>query len=372
MSESLSADAPAPTWSEEDRKLTRRVLRQQNQGEVDDPAMLVLDLLNAGRLADATLVFESASDADLDDPDLLFVGASVARANHDPITARALLVTAARKAPLWVAPLVGLAELLADAGDWARAWSTLERCESIDPANEAARELRDQLGPACRLDSRRRAFLESPDQDDGAMLANALVAAGRTDEALDVLERALEHDPEDADVLFVQGNLLNLRGETARARQSFRRVTQVDAGWAEAWEAIADVIDEEGDIAGAERLRAHAATIEVDPLMLIDLSVAAGQDDALEADISLALDVDRAIAEGLLAVDDRPATRDTIDLQVDLELDALLDEVERQPLRVSGLRASRRGRPYVPPTPAQVYPRSAGREGTIEFRLHRA
>ncbi len=193
--------------------------------------------------------------------------------------------------------------------------------------------------------------MADPDGDDGAMLANALVAARKVDEALEVLDRALAHDPEDADALFVQGNLLSARGETVRAQQSLRRVTQMDAGWAEVWEAIADVIDRDGDMDGAERLRAHAATIEVDPLMLIDLAVVAGGQSAIDADLSLAVDLDRAVAEGVLAARDDQA----LDASVDAELDDLLEAVAEP--RVDGLRASGRGRPYVPPSPRELFPR---------------
>lgn len=362
MGETLEGDGieRRVPMAERERTLTRRILRHQNQEDVEDATMLTIDLLDAGRLSDARLVFQSACADDMDDADLLYVGARVARADHDPMTARALLVMAAKRAPLWVAPLIALADLLAQSTDWPRAWAMLERCRAIDPSDQDAEELRRRIGATCRLDARRRLFLADPDRDDGAMLANALVAAGLVEQALEVLEAALLHDPEDTDALFVQGNLLGARGETARARQTLRRVTQMDAGWAEAWEAIADVIDLEGDVDGAERLRAHAATIEVDPLMLVDLAIVAAGDSAIDADLSLALDLDRAVAEGVLAARDE---EETLDATVDAELDVLLDAVTApDPLAIplvstKGLRTSARGRPYVPPSPRDVFPR---------------
>ncbi|MEM6957633.1 MAG: tetratricopeptide repeat protein, partial [Myxococcota bacterium] len=264
-------------------------------------------LQRAGRLRDARLVCRTALESDPSDADLLVAAAEVAMALGEAIDARTMLVRAAQLAPDWPEPMIRLASLLFEAQETGRAWAAIERARAMAPNDGRVLMLHAELEQAHRLTLRMLRYLTGDGRDDGAMLANALVAEGRAEDALDVLAHCLSHDPEDADALFVQGNLLRAQGQLDRARAALRRVTQVASGWAEGWDAMADLLEDLGEGEHAERLRAHAATIEVDPLMLIDMAVVAGQSSPLELtphypEMEFGEDLDEAIAVGVQAM----------------------------------------------------------------------
>ncbi|MFK7998773.1 MAG: tetratricopeptide repeat protein [Polyangiales bacterium] len=288
----------------EERALTMRVLRHQNVGDSEEPVMLAQDLISAGRLRDARLVCMTALHKDPTDVDLLLTGAGIAETLGEHVDARTLLVKAARLAPEWAEPMVRLARLLFHMEDYGRAWAAVERCYSMDPADAATCALRADIEQAHRLTLRKDRFLQDEHADDAAMLANALVAESRFDDALAVLNYALERDGEDADALFVKGTILKARGERELAEIALRRVTQMECGWVEAWETMADLLEEKGSVAHADRLRAHAATIEVDPLMLVDMAVIAGAHEAAFDELTMSEELDRAVAAGVSAMSD--------------------------------------------------------------------
>ncbi|MFT5352934.1 MAG: tetratricopeptide (TPR) repeat protein [Polyangiales bacterium] len=288
----------------EERALTMRVLRHQNVGDSEEPVMLAQDLVSANRLRDARLVCMTALHKDPSDVDLLLTGAGIAESLGEHVDARTLLVKAARQVPEWIEPMLRLSRQLFRMEDFGRAWAAVERCYAMDPTNAQACALRADIEQAHRLTLRKDRFLDDEHADDAAMLANALVADSRFDDALTVLDYALERDGEDADALFVKGTILKARGERELAEVALRRVTQMECGWVEAWETMADLLEENGDVAHAERLRAHAATIEVDPLMLVDMAVIAGAHEAVFDDLTMSEDLDRAVAAGVSAMSD--------------------------------------------------------------------
>ena len=288
----------------DERALTMRLLRHQNVGDSEEPVMLAQDLMGAGRVRDARLVCMTALHKDPTDVDLLLTGAGIAESLGECIDARTLLVKAARLAPDWIEPMARLSRLLYRMEDFGRAWAAVERCYVINPTSAETCALRADIEQAHRLTLRKHRFLNDEHADDAAMLANALVADARFDDALAVLDYALERDGEDADALFVKGTILKARGEREEAEIALRRVTQMECGWVEAWETMADLLEETGDRAHAERLRAHAATIEVDPLMLVDMAVIAGARDAAFNDLTMSEELDRAVAAGVSAMSD--------------------------------------------------------------------
>lgn len=281
-----------------------RLLRHQNVGDSEEPVMLAQDLMSANRLRDARLVCMTALHKDPSDVDLLLTSAGIAETLGEHVDSRTLLVKAARLVPEWIEPMIRLARLLFRMEDYGRAWAAVERCYSMDPTSARTCALRADIEQAHRLTLRMNRFLSHEHADDAAMLANALVAESRFDDALVVLDHALERDGEDADALFVKGTILKARGERELAEIALRRVTQMECGWVEAWETMADLLEEKGDRAHAERLRAHAATIEVDPLMLVDMAVIAGAHEAAFADLTMSEDLDRAVAAGVSAMSD--------------------------------------------------------------------
>ena len=310
----------------EERALTMRVLRHQNVGDSEEPVMLAQDLIGANRLRDARLVCMTALHNDPSDVDLLLTGANVAESLGEYVDARTLLVKAARLAPDWLDPMIRLARLLFRMEDFGRAWAAVERCYAMEPSNAQTCALRADIEQAHRLTLRKERFLDDEHADDAAMLANALVAESRFDDALTVLDYALERDGEDADALFVKGTILKARGQRDLREVALRRVTQMESGWVEAWETMADLLEERGDGAHAERLRAHAATIEVDPLMLVDMAVIAGVNHTAFNELTMSEDLDRAVAAGVSAMSELkrsivraralpPAPHEAVDLE---------------------------------------------------------
>ncbi len=315
-----------------ERALTWRLLRHQNVGESEEPVMLAQELMDTGRMMDARLVCVTALQQDPTDVDLLMTGADVAEGLGELLDARTLLVRAARLLPDWPEPMWRLARLLLRTGDLDRAWYAVAKCKEMEPDCPRVEQLHQQIEAAHRLTLRMRRYQEDPSVDDGAMLANALVAEGRSEEALSVLTLALSEDPEDTDALFVKGNLLRAQGNQTEAREAMRKVTQLASGWVEAWEVMADVLEELGDEEHAERLRAHAATIEVDPLMLVDMAVLAGVDEAAFHDLTMSEELDRAVARGVAAMSElrKAKLRETEQQEAKLQEMALDLETQSQ------------------------------------------
>ena len=253
------------------RTLDVRVLRFQNQPSSEEPAMLTRDLLLAGRWDDARVVFEAAIERDPTDADLLQTGGELFMERGDFVWAKRLLVLAAKRSEGWASPWLALARVLLATRDFERAEAVLERCWELAPDAPETWALDERLSTESSLERRMRAFLANPSFDDPAMLANALIAAGREEAALHVLNRGLEAVPEDVDALFVRARLHEVRGELGKARSDLARATGTDGSWATAWEALEDVCRQTGDHDAARRAESSARDIRERDAQLAEL-----------------------------------------------------------------------------------------------------
>ncbi len=264
-------DRDTEMGSRSTRALDVRLLRFQNRPDAEEPAMLTRDLLAAGHLDDARWVFEHAIEREPDDLDLLLSGGELFLERGDFDWAKRLLILAAHRSQDWASPWLALARVLMATRDLDRAEAVLERCWELAPDAPETWALDERLSGESALERRTQTFLRDPCQDDPAMLANALIAAEREDEALRVLDRGLEVFPDDVDALFVRARLHEVRGELKAARADLARATGSDQSWATAWEALEDVCRRTGDHAAARRAEASARSVRERRGLLADL-----------------------------------------------------------------------------------------------------
>lgn len=266
--------------------------------------MLTRDLLAAGRMDDARAVFEAAIERDPRDADLLLTGGELFLERGDFVWAKRLLILAAKRSEGWASPWLALARVLLATHDLGRAELVLERCWELAPGAPETWALDERLSNESALERRMRAFLTSPDQDDPAMLANALIAAERENDAMAVLDAGLAVYPDDVDALFVRARLHEVRGELERAREDLSRATGADGSWATAWEALEDVARRSGDHVTARKAESsarhfrerNAALAELDKAFLV------GAAEILTTDFESLAERAEAIAEGFAPV----------------------------------------------------------------------
>jgi tetratricopeptide (TPR) repeat protein len=296
---------PKHQGSRSTRALDVRVLRFQNQPNTEEPAMLTRDLLIAGRMDDARAVFEAAIERDPGDADLLLTGGELFLERGDFVWAKRLLILAAKRSVDWASPWLALARVLLATRDFGRAEAVLDRCWELAPGAPETWALDERLSGESALERRMRAFLADPSRDDPAMLANALLAAEREEDAMSVLDCGLRSYPDDVDALFVRARLHELRGELERARADLSRATGSDGSWATAWEALEDVCRQSGDHAGARKAESSARHYRERDANLADLDRAfmIGAAEILTVDLAtLAEPADAPSAEGFAPV----------------------------------------------------------------------
>src|SRR5690242_17689456 len=90
---------------------------------------------------------------------------------------------------------------------------------------------------AGRLDEAERIYREvltaNPGHPKSLYLFGLLcMAAGRTDEAIDLLTRATQGDPDDTDAAFNLGNAFYRKGDAQAALVQYRRVAEERPGYA--------------------------------------------------------------------------------------------------------------------------------------------
>jgi tetratricopeptide (TPR) repeat protein len=96
-----------------------------------------------------------------------------------------------------------------------------------------------------------------------------LVEAGRFQQALEELDRAVEVDPGYAPAHFVRGYALNGLDQTADARDAFLTAAELSPGWPQAHQMAAVLAARTGqfEIAWTQAIRAHQAGAEVARLL---------------------------------------------------------------------------------------------------------
>lgn len=193
-----------------DHTLNVRMLWFRGRIEREEPTMLALDLLGRGRLDDALDVVMTALEASPRDAELLLVAGRVHLARGETERARDRFIAAARLTKSWAEPFAWLARLLSGEGRKEKAAEVAERAVRLGCEDDDIRIL-DQPRRALRLlDARIRAYLSDPERDDPALLVLSLESAGRIDDALTVLDRALEREPDDEDLGTLRARLRGL------------------------------------------------------------------------------------------------------------------------------------------------------------------
>lgn len=260
--------------------LTVRMLRHKQSEAQEDAALLADALRQEGRQQDAREVCITALQRDPSDVDLLVQGALIATELGQTLDAKTMLVQAAQLAPNWGVPFYLLAEHLLEASDQERAWMAIRRARSLTeagaPYSEEIESIYQKLRSDMSLTIRLAKYLSGVSQEDAAMLANALVSAGREEEALKALNHGLKLDPSDADAHFVRGNIQLAIGDRKAAEASLREASRLELGWADPIEALADLFETDGDVARASQFRNVAAAVHVNPNLLVDFSAFAG------------------------------------------------------------------------------------------------
>jgi len=115
-----------------------------------------------------------------------------------------------------------------------------------------------------QLNLRLLRFTASPQREEPVMLAQDLLAAQRPVDALEVVETAMERDPEDADLLLTLGVALLKSDELKWARRVLTQAVSADPEWAEPWrwlgEALLKSEDQERAIRALQKAQALDGT----------------------------------------------------------------------------------------------------------------
>ncbi len=176
-----------------------------------------------------------------------------------------------------------------------------------------------QATPDCRsqhqLNLRLLRYTASPQREEPVMLAQDLLAARRAMDALEVVETAMEREPDDADLLLTLGVALLESGEMEWARRVLVQAVQVEPEWSEPWRWLGETLLKTGDQSRAIRALERAKSLE-------------GADPAVEKllkSITRWDDVSRRLSRFL----ERPELVDPALLLQDLLDDGRIDEAER-------------------------------------------
>ncbi len=123
-----------------------------------------------------------------------------------------------------------------------------------------------QATPDCRsqhqLNLRLLRYTASPHREEPVMLAQDLLAARRAVDALEVVETAMEREPDDADLLLTLGVALLESGELEWARRVLIQAVQAESEWAEPWRWLGETLLKIGDRARAMRTLAKAKALD--------------------------------------------------------------------------------------------------------------
>ncbi|MDQ3032783.1 MAG: hypothetical protein M3Y87_10225 [Myxococcota bacterium] len=251
-------------------QLDLRVLRFRNRPEREDPAMLALELAQAGRTHDAIEVVDAALAADPDDLDLL-LGCGVAAMRAEQLAfAQLVLTRAARQAPAWGEPLRCLAKVLSMRGREDKAIDVARRALSLGEDDA-------ELSEMVRRDDRRRAldaqlalFRADPDGLEPALLAQELLAEQRELDALEVATLALARD-DDPDLHVVSARAHLARCERELAKESLACAITAAPEWSEPARMLGELLADEGALLAALPIVERALTHDLGDGALVAL-----------------------------------------------------------------------------------------------------
>lgn len=254
-----------------DHQLDVRVLRFRSRRDSEEPALLALELVAAGRTADALEVVDAALRADPDDVDLL-LGCGVAAMRSGELTfAQLVLTRAAKQAPDWSEPLRALAKVLVLRGREDRAADVARRAIELDGGDDETRALVRRHERRVALDVRIARFRETPEEEEPALLAQALLEEGRERESLEVIAAALARDTDDADLRVVEARARIARHEHGAAEEALRRALAQAPEWSEPARMLGTLLADRGALLEALPIveRALARNLEDEALVAL-------------------------------------------------------------------------------------------------------
>ena len=224
-------------------RLDVRVLRFRTDPRRDEPAMLAQQLLSTGRTGEALELTGRALEQEPADVDLLLMHGVGLTMAGELETAQLAFMRAAKIASEWAEPWAHLAETLMARGKPERALQVAERGLEIDPRHRRL-EVTER---AARLEVRALRFLERPSVDEPAMLAQELLASGRSEAAFEVTRHALLDDIDDEDLLVTHARAARAQGDLDEAVSVLRMATYEAPDWTTVWALLAEVLEERGE-----------------------------------------------------------------------------------------------------------------------------
>ena len=93
-----------------------------------------------------------------------------------------------------------------------------------------------------QLDVRLLFFRHRPGREEPVMLAQDLLSRGRLEDALAVLDAALEREPDDVELIQTGGELFFALGEVLRAQRLFVRAARMAPEWVAPWTRLAELL----------------------------------------------------------------------------------------------------------------------------------
>lgn len=190
-----------------DHTLNVRMLWFRGRVEREEPAMLALDLLSQDRADDALDVAITALEKTPRDAELLLCCARAHLMRGSIAFARDAAIAAAREGKDWAEAFAWLARILVREGRGAKAAEVAERAVLLGASDPDLASIEGPRRGARLLRERTRRYLSSPERDEPTLLAMALEKAGEKAKALEVIEKGLEGDPGDPDLISVRCRL---------------------------------------------------------------------------------------------------------------------------------------------------------------------
>ncbi len=227
-------------------QLDVRLLRFYARPDTEEPSMLALDLVAAGRPSDALAMVEDALASDPEDADLLHAcGLALARRGSMEWAQR-FFVRAAEIAPRWHAPYAELVPVLLARGRDARAVDVARRAIALGATEGSLRALVRDADREAALDARLSRFHHDALAEDPALLAAELAERGRDAAAREVLDAALASDADDPDLLLLSARMFASCGERERAIAQAQQLVLTATDCAEGHVLLADLLEHEG------------------------------------------------------------------------------------------------------------------------------
>lgn len=276
------------TQRDPSHQLNVRLLRYRRSPDREDPALLAQDLLAHGRALDAIELTDIALRRDPGDADLELLRARALLAAGHVQHGERELIRVAKATPDWAAPFSALTRLLSSRGDQDRALKIATRARSLGAEDTMVVRLAKEQESALRLDARIARFERNADLEEPVMLARALLAADRKDDALHVLRLALRRDESDPDTLAALAQIERAEGHKDEAVALYRRAREAAPGWDTAERALLSLVGVESPVAS---VAARAETFDDEPSVIVEPAIYA------EAARMPAIDLDRAVDE---------------------------------------------------------------------------